>query len=120
MMTRDKVGSIDLNQLTLQRSYSADFIAQFSTDRAVSTEPYSGNHFLSSTFSGSFSICVFSSLDLRSRYSANSLAELQRTDFEVPSAQRDALAHRVYSLTLNAPIVPVGSAKALKSNSWIS
>ena len=35
------------------------------------------------------------------------------------AAQGDGFAHRIYSLTLNVPIVPVASAKALKSNSWI-
>ena len=48
------------------------------------------------------------------------LAELQGADLEAPIAQRDSLVHRVYSLTLSVPIVPVASAKALKSNSWIS
>ena len=48
------------------------------------------------------------------------LAELQRADLEVAAAERDRFAHRVYSLTLNVPIAPVGSANALKSNSWIS
>jgi hypothetical protein len=49
------------------------------------------------------------------------LAELQRPGFEAPSAQGDTLGHhRAYSLTLKVPIVPVGSANALKSNSWIS
>jgi len=48
------------------------------------------------------------------------LAELQRASFETTSAQSDALGHRAYSLTLRVPIVPVASANALKSNSWIS
>jgi hypothetical protein len=48
------------------------------------------------------------------------LAELQRPGVEAPSAQGDTLGYRVYSLTLKVPIVPVGSANALKSNSWIS